>query len=216
MSLGEIMRKRLQNGVSPKEKYVRSAFAMETLLTITRIAVALQMAVAVLQLHGTPWIGSDYGQDSVFFHTNVSTPDIPLFEPAYVSRTFITANATSASLPVISEGRKLARNPLLYGLGVSLMELTYGQRLLALALPDELDSDGNAIPTTEMLVAARLLGDIQKREHDRFALAAASCVQCDLGYPFNYSLDDDKFRANFIERVITPLKEDYDAIAPGR
>jgi len=183
---------------------------------MTRIMVALQMAIAVLQLHGTPWIGSDYGHDSVFFPTNASTPDIPLFEPAYVSRTFITANATRTDPPLVSEGRKLARNPLLYGLGVSLMELTYGQRLLALALSDELDSHGNVIPTTEMLVAARLLEDIQRREHDRFALAAASCVQCDLGYPFNYNLDDDNFRASFIERVIKPLKEDYDAIAPAR
>ena len=177
--------------------------------------MALQMAVAVLQLHGTPWIGSDYGHDSVFFPTNASTPDIPLFEPAYVSRTFVTANAACTDPPIASEGRKLARNPLLYGLGVSLMELTYGQRLLALALADELDSNGDVKPTTEMLVATRLLADIQNREHDRFALAAASCVTCDLGYPFSSSLDDDKFRASFIERVITPLKEDYDAIAPA-
>jgi len=183
---------------------------------VVRITVALHMALAVLQLHGTPWIGSDYGHDAVFFPTNPSTPDIPLFEPAYVSRTFITVNTTSANPSAVSEGRKFTRNPLLFALGVSLMELTYGRRLLALALTKELDSQGNVQPTTEMLVATRLLADIKTREDDRFALVAASCVHCDFGYPFVSSLDHDDFRAHFIERVITPLKEDYDAIAPRR
>jgi len=172
--------------------------------------------VAVLQLHGTPWISSDYGLDYLFFPVNGSTPEVPLFEPAYVSRTFVTANAANTRPPLVSDGRRSAKNPLLYALGVSLMELTYGQRLLALAIPRELDPHGNETPATEMLVAARLLKKIRDCELDRYALATASCVQCDLGYPFEYSLDDDEFRASFIERVIIPLQEDYDAIAPRR
>lgn len=172
--------------------------------------------MAVLQLHGTSWINSDYGLDYLFFPTNGSTPEIPLFEPAYVSRTFIAANAANIKAPVASEGRRLARNPLLYALGVSLMELTYGQRLPALAISSELDPHGNETPTTEMLVAVRLLKRIRDCELDRYALATASCVQCDLGYPFDYSLDDENFRANFIKRVIIPLKDDYDVIASIR
>jgi len=182
---------------------------------MTRIIIALQMAVAVLQLHGTPWIGSDYGHDSLFFLTDPSTPDIPLSEPAYVSRTFITVNATNTDLSVVTEGRKFTRNALLFGLCVSLMELTYGRRLLAMARSDELDSHGNAVPGTEWRVANRLLADFQNREHDRFVEVVASCVHSELGSPLNSSLDDEKFRALFIRRVITPLQQDYEVINPA-
>jgi len=184
-------------------------------LTITRIAVALRLAVAVLQLHGTPWISSNYGLGHLFFPTNGSAPEIPLFEPAYVSRTFITANVASVEPPVVSEARIRGKNPLVYALGVSLMELVYG-RLPALAKSSELDPQGNETPNTEMLVAVRLLKQIRDDEPGNYAHATASCVHCEFGYPYDHSLDDDQFRAKFIERVIIPLKEDYDAIASAR
>lgn len=111
-----------------------------------------------------------------------------------------------------SDGRTLAKNALLYALGVALIELSYGQPLLTFALPSELDAGGNATSRTEMLVAGRLLQEIRDRELANYAWATARCVQCDLGYPFDYSLNDDTFRAKFIEMVIEPLKDDYDEI----
>ena len=113
---------------------------------------------------------------------------------------------------MVSDGRVLAKNTLLYALGVALIELSYGQPLLTLAMPSELDAEGDATSKTEMLVAGRLLQEIRDRELLNFAWATACCVQCDLGYPFDYSLNDDTFRAKFIERVIEPLKDDYDEI----
>jgi hypothetical protein len=170
------------------------------------------MALAVLQLHDTPWIDSEYGHRSVFFITNTSSPRIPLFEPAYVSRSFVATNITNQNTFLKSDGRALAKNTLLYALGIALIELSYGQPLLTFALPSELDARGNATSRTEMLVAGRLLQEIRDRELVNYAWATARCVQCDLGYPFDYSLNDDTFRAKFIEKVIEPLKDDYDEI----
>lgn len=169
------------------------------------------MALAVLQLHNTPWLESTWDTQDIKFITDNPGVSASLFEPSYVSRSFNASSSPPAS-QIISNGRVLAKNPLIFALGVALVELSYGEPLLARALPSELDPQGNVTPNTEMLVAARLVKDIRNRELDNYAWATARCVECDMGYPFDYSLDDDGFRAKFLEGVIGPLKDDYDEI----
>jgi len=188
---------------------------VKVVLTMTRRAVALKMAFAVLQLHGTHWINLNYVHDSLFFVTDDSTSHIPFFFPAYVSQTFITANTPSPNSPTVSARTKLVKNPIVYGLGVSLLELVYGERLLSLATTDECDSMGDATHLIEMAVATRLSKDIERHETPGFALATVSCIGCAFGRPSEYSLDNENYRANFIERVIMPLKGEYDMLFPA-
>jgi hypothetical protein len=172
------------------------------------------MALAVLQFHGSPWLDPAFQTKDLLFLTQNLDNSTPLFSPAYISHSFI--NNSTAPTPKKSEsiGRKLAKNPYIFALGVALLELSYGESLLLRAQPDELDAQGLETPNTEMLVASRLIKDIRNRELNNYALATASCIQCDMGYPFDYSLNDDGFRAKFIERVLGPLRDDCKEIFP--
>ncbi|CAO2654404.1 Nn.00g111370.m01.CDS01 [Neocucurbitaria sp. VM-36] len=169
------------------------------------------MALAVLQIHNTPWLDSNWDTKDVGFIIHAAGASIALVEPQYISCSLSGLNGPPLHPKTHTNGRALAKNARMIVLGVALIELSNGQPLISQALPHELDAQGNKTPNTEMLVAARLVKDIWNRELDNYALAT-SCIQCDMGYPFDCGLDDEGFRGSFIERVICPLKEDYDQL----
>lgn len=171
------------------------------------------MARAVLQLHDNPWLSPKFRTGDLLFLTQASTNSTSLFNPAYISQSF----TMSATIPIeiCSNGQKFAKNPYVFALGVALVELSYGASLLSLAPPDELDAQGFETPNTEMLVADWLVRNIRNRELDNYALATASCVQCDMGYPFSYSLEEGAFKAKFLERVLDPSQDDCKGILPS-
>jgi hypothetical protein len=90
-----------------------------------------------------------------------------------------------------------------------LLELSYGKPLITCALPNELDANGEELPETELIVAQRLVKDIENRETKNYSWATASCIHCDVGEPRQSSLDEEGFRAGFIACVIEPLEDDY-------
>jgi hypothetical protein len=137
---------------------------------------------------------------------------ISLCEDTYMSQTLDKSSNSPASLPPVSIGRRFARNSLVFALGIVLLELSYGTTLLEQAIDSELDVQKSEKPNTESLVAARLVKDIRGHEPDSYALAAKCCIECDMGYDKAYSLDDDTFRSGFIDRVVLPLKADYDEV----
>jgi hypothetical protein len=212
VSLKQIIGNKNRGDISMKEKYGSHSILFATTDSSRRV-LALKMALAVLQLHNTPWLDSAWDTDDIQFITDSSGSAPSLFEPSYVSRSFDPhAPSRSVCSSVKSTGRLLAKNSLIFALGVALIELSYGEPLLARALPSELDAQGNETPHTEILIATRLVKHIRNRELDNYAWATARCVECDLGYPFDYSLDDDTFRTKFLEGVVGPLKDDYDEI----
>lgn len=167
------------------------------------------MALAVLQLHGTPWIDASFHTKDIVFHTHKSVEAASLLDPAFVSRSFAQAPAPGV---ITSTGRQMSRNTLVFALGVLLLELSYGRPLVSLAIPDELDGNGAEKPETELLVARRLLDDIGSRETNKYSGPTASCVNCDVGQPRQSSLDHEDFRTGFIECVVEPLRFDYETL----
>ncbi|KAF2739422.1 hypothetical protein EJ04DRAFT_310925 [Polyplosphaeria fusca] len=196
VSLYDVISSRTRGDISTKEKR----------------ALALKLALAVLQLHDTPWLPPTWDSKNIQFITNSPNNPTSLFEPSYVACSFSAASPGQCQQQRSSNGRILSKNPMIFALGVALIELSYGMPLLQRALPSELDDQGIPNANTEMLVAARLVKDIRNRELDNYAWATARCVECDMGYPFDYSLEDDGFRAKFVEGVVLPLKDDYEEV----
>jgi hypothetical protein len=166
------------------------------------------MAMMVLQLHGTPWLDSTFHTKDLVFHTEKTVEAASLLEPTFISRSF-TRNDLSSPESIMSAGRKISRNTLVFALGVMLLELSYGKPLIAYALPNELGANGEEMPETELIVARRLVKDIENRETKNYSWATASCIHCDVGEPRQSSLDEEGFRAGFIACVIEPLEDDY-------
>jgi hypothetical protein len=191
-----------QRKVSHQLKFVRYY------LIPCRQALALQMAMIVLQLHGTPWLDSTFHTEDLVFHTEKAVDVASLLEPPFISRSF-TCNSLSPPESIMSIGRQISRNTLVFALGVMLLELSYGKPLIACALPDELGANGEELSTTELMVAQRLVKDIGDRESKNYSWATASCIHCDVGEPRQSSLDEEGFRTGFIACVIKPLEDDY-------
>ena len=146
----------------------------------------------------------------VHFLIDYSRQQLSLSEDElYVSHIFVANSATA--LPK-SRGRTFARNALVFALGVILLELSCGTPLIEQALDSEIDAQKQETPNTEYQIAMRLLQDIRNYETDSFASATSSCIKCDMGSGQDYDLDDEGFRAGFVERVLWPLEEDFEAV----
>lgn len=162
-----------------------------------RQSLALVSALTILQLQGSQWVDATFGMSDIEFLTDHSKKQPSLSEDeSYVSHMFV---GHSATVPPKSRGRTFARNALVFALGVILLELPCGTPLIEQALDSELDAQKQETPNTEYQVAMRLLQDIRNYETDSFASATGSCIRCDIGSGQGYDLDDESFRAGFIE-----------------
>ncbi|KAF2867390.1 hypothetical protein BDV95DRAFT_610791 [Massariosphaeria phaeospora] len=187
-TLQDILEKRAGIGFQIKEK----------------CTLALTLADAVLQLHDTPWLGETWSTKDIFILSHGQTP-ILLSQP-YVSKSFTSpTNATQ----FCGSKHRIIKNATVFALGIALLEISYGRRLITFETPDDLDDHGNRTLLTDYLIADRLVESIHTRELPNFANAARRCVHCNFDGVV-YSLKNDSFRENFYQGVIVPLQQDYD------
>jgi hypothetical protein len=126
-------------------------------------------------------------------------------EEPYVSRSFASRGKTG----VPKKRNAFIRNATIFALGVALLEISHGMRLVTFQTPDDLDDNGNRTAMTESSIAYRLVENIHNRELPNFANATRRCVHCNFDGAV-YSLKDDDFRERFHQGVVLPLRQDYD------
>lgn len=115
---------------------------------------------------------------------------------------------TKSQKSAIPNSRRFTKNEMVFGLGIALLELSYGKPISWFKTADDLDDQGNETIYTEYFIASRLTEAIDKRELSKYAKAALRCVTCNFD-TFTYSLDDSDFRERFYQGVILPLQQDY-------
>jgi hypothetical protein len=132
---------------------------------------------------------------------------VSLFNQPYVSKIFSPTASTQQSTQLKS--RCFIKNEMVFALGVTLLELSYGQPLMSFKTPEDLDGRGNETSFTEFAIASRLIDDIRGRELPNYADAVARCIRCNFDTS-SYSFDVDEFRECFYQGVILPLRRDYE------
>ena len=128
----------------------------------------------------------------------------------YVSQTF----DSTTTEPAIARRRRCVKNETVFALGVALLELSYGQSLLSLQTPDNLNEQGMEDSMTEMSIATRLADSIHEREMDNYAKAVLRCVRCSFD-TFSCDFQDRGFREKFFNGVVAPLRADYEYATCG-
>lgn len=177
--------------------------------TIEKCTLAFTLASAVLQLYNTPWLPTAWDSNDIFMLRTSVGSTLP--SQFYVSQTF-------DSLPTqatITKRRRCVKNEMVFALGVTLLELSYGQPLLSLKTPDDLNEQGIEDSMTEVSIATRLADRIHKRESDNYARAVLRCVRCSFD-AFSCDFEDRVFREKFFNGVVTPLRADYEYATTGR
>ncbi|KAF2810899.1 uncharacterized protein BDZ99DRAFT_475769 [Mytilinidion resinicola] len=188
VSLEEVLHDRSRSGLQIKEK----------------CRIALTLATAVLQLHGTPWLSETWSMKDIYFVEN--SKNAMLSDQPYVSKNF---TPTPGFTTPRHKRPRLVKNSIIFALGVALLEVSYGKPISSFKTAEDWDHDGKRTVWTEFSVADRLADALRDCELANYFNAVYRCVH----YNFessSYSLTDDGFRERFYQGVVVPLQQDYD------
>lgn len=137
------------------------------MLKSNRYEVASILAAAVLQLHTTPWIPNSWSMDEIYLIGNGG--DQSQTKHPYVSTLFASKSGPISQAPQSKNEPAPSHNPIVFALGVMLLELHFGKPLDSFITAEELDARGNQTIQTKHSVAERLATEMEHRELPSYA-----------------------------------------------
>ena len=181
-----------------------------------RLHLAVVLASSVLQLDGTSWLKKQWRSCDIFFlQTENPLPNVPRIDYAYP---YLSTKISSDALRPSSntEGSTaytahLIRCEVLFALGLTLIELSFGETLVGKQIPDDVD---NSEIVTSYRTANRLLDYVYNESGSRYGDVVRRCIQCpfDVRHP---NLDNEEFQQAVFEYIVTPLVQDLEDFNGG-
>ncbi len=174
-----------------------------------RLHIAVVLASSVLQLDGTSWLKKQWRSGDIFFvqtqNASSNVQNIDLANPYLSTKISSGCSETSSiSNTPVTITTHLIRSEVLFALGLTLIELCFGQTLAEMQIP----KDVNSIEAfTSYQTATRLLDYVYDESGNRYGDVVRRCLQC----PFDVrdaSLDNEEFQQAVFESIVTPLAED--------
>ena len=196
----------------------RQAFSLEELISETavrqkackiplyeRLRLAKTLAIAVLQYHATPWLTTSWrSEDVYFFGEDVhSVQDMTRLTPPHLIVNVKSPNGQSSRASAIPNN-DFVRNPLLFSLGVILLEIAHASTLGSLKRPCDLQN-GRENQYTEFFAARRLAKAGNTDMGGRYHKIVERLVECD--FACGADLSDPQLQSAFHNDVISPLEE---------
>lgn len=170
-----------------------------------RLHLAKTLAIAVLQYHSTPWLKMSWRSEDVYF---IGSDMTSIQEPPDLTSPHLNVNVKGPcgqlSRASTFPPHNLARNPLMFSLGVVLLEIAYSSRLENLQSPVDLDN-GRENRYTEFFAARRLAKSTKTDMGPRYHSIVERLVECDFGC--GTDLSDPRLQAAFHHEVICPLEK---------
>ena len=184
ISLGQVIS-------SVSERQTVEGFALYDRLRLAKI-----LATAVLQYHSTPWLSISWRSQDVYFFGNEQ--DMPSIISPHLN-----VKVTCEQLPRASTfpPHNLARNPLLFSLGVVLLEIAHTSTIDNLQKPIDRQENGS----TEFFTARRLAMFATTDMGPTYRKVVEKVVECDFGC--GVDLNDPQLQAAFHHDVICPLEK---------
>lgn len=170
-----------------------------------RISLAKLLSTAVLQFHATSWlVGRWRSEDVLSFYVDPSTrgvEGIKSFNAPYMNVSVKNMNGPLARAPTFPTTRSFIQNPLLFDLGVMLLELAFQVPLRQLQKPIDLDNGQEDI-YTEFFTAKRLCRSSMQLGL-RYKEVARKCIHCDFGR--GDDLNSPELQEAFYREIICEL-----------
>lgn len=168
-----------------------------------RLYLAKNLALAVLQYYATSWLKIAWrSQDILFFREQ---GDSLMNSVPNLSTPHLNVKVTEAGGRV-SEGlqasRSLAPNPILFGLGVVLLEIAYSAPLKTLQRSCDLEN-GVENQYTEFFTARRLAKSIGREMGSSYGAIVKKLLQCDFGCGDDFN--DRDLQAGYYRDVVCEL-----------
>ena len=176
--------------------------------TITRrdrLYLATTLASSVLQLDGS-WMKKHWrSRDIMFLPKEGSKAD---YSSPYISWKVHEEPPTAPTASKAANALLMAhliRSEVLFALGITLIELSFGQTLGEMQLPEDIDPTNEAL--TNFKTGHRLLDHVYDESGTRYGDVVRRCLGC----PFDVrdaSLDNDEFQGLVFENIVMPLTDD--------
>lgn len=169
-----------------------------------RLSLARSLALAVLKYYATPWLKVAWrSQDILFFDGRDDNAAVigPNLTAPHLN---VKVIESSGCIPHQSQtSHNPAPNPILFGLGVVLLEIAYSATLRSLQQPCDLEN-GVETPYTEFFTARRLVNSIGREMGSSYGTIVKKLLQCDFGYGDDFS--DRKLQAGYFQDVVCELE----------
>lgn len=169
-----------------------------------RLHLAKSLATAVLQYHATPWLKVSWRSQDIFFfglEGNTILQSRPSLKAPHLHVNIKGPNQ-ALSQASTNPTRSVARNPLLFNLGVMLLEVAYCATLRSLEQPCDLEN-GERSSLTEIFAARRLANSLGREMGGTYSKIVKQLLECDFGCGDN--LNDPKLQAGFHRDVVCAL-----------
>ena len=188
------------------QQYITSISKKNELAEIPRyerVGLAKDLATAVLQYHGTPWLKLTWrSEDVIFFGKLQGTSEHELLDLA-VPHFKVKVKGPDAEDPQATcVSRNIAPNSILFGLGVVLLEIAYSATLESLQQPSDL-SNGPDSSFSEFFTAKRLARSIGREMGMSYSKIVKKLIQCDFGC--GDDLSEPELQAGYHREVVCEL-----------
>lgn len=168
-----------------------------------RVGLAKVLAIAVLQYHATPWLRLFWrSEDILFFDVDNKTQpqELPDLSAPHLNAKF---NSSNEQLSIASNSR-IARNPILFGLRIVLLEIAHAASLKSLQQPSDL-TNGEEDQHTQFFTARRLAKGKDSVMGIKYHKIVEQLVEC--VFPCGDDMKSDELQGAFYKDVICPLEE---------
>ncbi|KAL8782762.1 MAG: hypothetical protein Q9195_009577 [Heterodermia aff. obscurata] len=168
-----------------------------------RVRLAKALATAVLQYHGTPWLqGSWRSPDVMFFDRckDIKSDESPNLSTPHLN---VKVRGPDGQNPhTICDSPSLAPNPLLFGLGVMLLEIAHSATLKSLQEPRDLVNDTQN-EFNEFFTAKRLSNSVGRELGSSYGKIVKKLLHCDFGC--GDDLNEPGLQAGYYRDVVCEL-----------
>lgn len=174
-----------------------------TMSVYQRIQLARILASGVLYYHVTPWIKKRLRSTDVCF---LGAPESLLNKAPSVRSYVVTSVQALGSFPgsqQLSEGCQIVRNPVIFGLGIMLLELAYQATMRDLEEPTDIEKGQSSLEFVEYFTAHRLLGPSHRMVSRSFKMIITKCLHCDFEHDSDFT--SPALQQAFYEDVVCGL-----------
>lgn len=171
-----------------------------------KLRLAKSLATAVLQYHATPWLKISWRSEDIFFFDGDedSMPKGKLLLTAPHVNVKVNRPAGQVSQTSTSNPRTFIRNPLLFGLGILLIEIANSSTIRGLQQPSDLE-DGRENQHTEYHAAKRLANSLGREMGASYGKVVQKLLHCDFGC--GADLNDPELQTRLHQDVVCELHE---------
>jgi hypothetical protein len=173
-----------------------------------RLALAVKLASALLQLYKTPWLEEMWGKQDILFIQQQDDSCNDILQKPFVSKPFIPPTCklqrSQEQGPATYPSREV-RNQSTFKLGVLLIELWFGKPLEDLRIATDMDNQNEANQITDFATARRLLEDVYCEAGESYGNAVRRCIFCEFDQ-WPPSLDSRAMKDAVHRGVVMPLE----------